>query len=216
MQITVVGLRWFPTNQQGNNQLLDKIQSKTRSNWFSCRRLNDHAIKFWNEMKIEFLTHYQTDDSKFQIIVKSKISHRKSKWASFSRLIQAYSLSIFKTGRYKSPIDELKGSRYEEEIGRNIFTIDMNEGMPWTVEAEEVSQEAPAPPDAIKKKRRSRILVITRLLGMDLDCSQLFSSDGKGGSLIKKMSKIFKREWPEGNLRDLQAKHELRVDSNAH
>lgn len=164
-------------------------------------------------MKLEFMTHYQSDDSKFQLIVKSKVSHRKSKWSSFSRLIQAYSLSIFKIGRYKSPIDEMKGTRFEEEINRNIFTIDMNEGMPWTVEPEEVAQEGQALPQEPKKKKRSRTLVITRLLGMDLDLAQLFSPDGKKGSLMKTMSKAFKNEWPHGNLKELQASRVFTVNT---
>ena len=93
-------------------------------NSFRRRELDQKTIDFWKNMKLEFITHYRREDSTCLVIAKSKVSHRLSKWTKFMHLIHGADLEIVKVRRYKTPIHELKGGPYEDEIHRNILTLD--------------------------------------------------------------------------------------------
>jgi hypothetical protein len=86
-------------------------------------------MKFWNDMKIEFLTHHNQEGSTFLVMAKSKVSHRKSKWTKFVNLVQGYRLEMVKVRRYTSPIHEYKDTPLYDEIHKNLFTSDMNGAM---------------------------------------------------------------------------------------
>jgi hypothetical protein len=86
-------------------------------------------MKFWNDMKIEFLTHHDQEGSTFLVMAKSKVSHRKSKWTKFVNLVQGYRLQMVKVRRYTSPIHEYKDTPLYDEIHKNLYTSEMNGAM---------------------------------------------------------------------------------------
>jgi hypothetical protein len=121
-------------------EIYDRLASKARSLFLPAmrretdsphtifgRNLSGNAMSFWNDMKIEFLTHHAQDGAAFLVIAKSKISHRKSKWMKFVNLLQGHRLQMVKVGRYMSPILEYKDTPLNDEINKNIFTADMND-----------------------------------------------------------------------------------------
>ena len=164
------------------------------------RKLNIHAVKLWNEMKIECMTHYQGRDQKVYVYIKSKISHRKSKWTHFILSVLGHSLKLVKSGKYRTPLDSMKGSPFYEELTRNHFTIDMNDSMPMPAEIEPM----PASDPALAKRKRSRMGTINRLFSTDIGDGQILPTASQPGLMFYTMNKYFKAEWAREHCLDLQ------------
>lgn len=164
------------------------------------RKLNIHSVQAWNEMKIEFMTHYQGGDQKVHVYIKSNISHRKSRWMYFILSVLGHSLKLVKFGRYKTPLDSMKGTPFYEELTRNKFTIDMNDAMPVTAEIEPM----PVPDPALVKRKRSRTVTINRLFCTGIEEGQLLPSAGQSGFMFLTMNRYFKGEWTREHCLDLQ------------
>ena len=148
-------------------------------------------------MRLEHLTHYTDHDSKIHVFVKSFISHRRTKWVTFAKYFQGYSIRVEKFNRYSSPTDFLKGTPHYDTLEQNKFTIDMNDSL--GAEARQVEQQAKG-----KKRKRVRSAVTSRLFGLGLEEGRILPSAGHPGVLAQTMIRFFKDGWTTGRCLELQ------------
>ena len=165
------------------------------------RRLNTHAVQTWNEMKIEFMTHYQGRDAKAHVYIKSKISHRKSKWTHFLLLIPGHSLKLVKFGKYRTPLDSMKGTPFYEELTNNRFTIDMNDSMPVAADIE----PPPAPSAEPAKRNRGRTVLVNRVFTLEVADGLILPKGGdQSGYMLRAMRLFFGDSLGHDHYKELQ------------
>jgi hypothetical protein len=168
-------------------------------------------MKFWNDMKIEFLTHHNQEGSTFLVMAKSKVSHRKSKWTKFVNLVQGYRLEMVKVRRYTSPIHEYKDTPLYDEIHKNLFTSDMNGA---TEPAPPAKSEPPANSKTQAQAKPNQPArkgsqpppdeQIARLFTGELALARIIPSESKRGALNKAIMSVFGPEWSRGNCVNLR------------
>ena len=184
----------------------NSMQKMFQSDTPRCRRLSEKTVNFWKGMKLEFITHYRSEESgAFTVIAKSRISHRRTKWNKFLKLMNGSSLDICKVKRYNSPIKELKGTPHEDEVHKNLFTVDMNDALPCDPpEIEKKSPKKKGRSHHTKKSRQSPNAAIDRLLQKDVAAGKVLPSATKRGALQKTMDAVFGQEWSRGSCVDLR------------
>jgi hypothetical protein len=162
-------------------------------------------VKFWKNMKLEFTTHYRSEETGcITVIAKSKISHRKTKWNKFLRLVNGNSLEIYRIRRYKTPIHELKDTPASDEVHSNIFTIDMNDDRPDESVEDERSPKKKSKSKGAKKSKNEPTRAIVRLLEKDVASGKVLPSSLKRGALHKTTLFVFGQDWSRGNCVDLR------------
>jgi len=160
-----------------------------------------HAVQLWNEMKIEFMTHYQGRDAKVHVYIKSNISHRKSKWTHFLISILGHSLKLVKYGKYRTPLDSMKGTPFYDELTNNRFTIDMNDSMPVAADIE----PPPAPNAEPPKRNRGRTVLVTRVFNLDVADGQILPKAGdQSGYMFRAMRLFFGESLGRDHYKELQ------------
>jgi hypothetical protein len=162
-------------------------------------------------MKLEFITHYCQEDSTYMVIVKSNVSHRRSKWTKFMHLLQGRELEIVKGKRYQTPIHALKGGPHEDEIHRNIFMFNDRPQSP----AAHSKTNSPTKKDTCKKSKNDSACVIGKLLEKEVIPGKVLPSDDKRGWLHKAITTVFGQEWSRGNCVDLRVLWLLEVHRRA-
>ena len=166
--------------------------------------------KFWNSMKIEFMTHHAREDAGFTVIVKSKHSQRKTKWTKFMNLFLGHTLEMIKGRRHDSPIRDLRDTPLYDEVHRNVFTTvaTLAQAVPAT------EQEAPVPPaamSALPEPERNQETAAatpecftTRLFAQPLALNKVLPSPSHRGALQKTVFAVFGQEWSRGSCVDLR------------
>jgi hypothetical protein len=184
-----------------------------------CRKLSEPVVKFWKRMKLEFITHYHSEESRAVIVIaKALVSHRRTKWNKFLKLLNGSSLEMCKVKRYHSPIKDLRGTAHEDEVHKNLFTVEMNDALPEEPpEREETPKKKKkskrAEEDEEQKKKKTKLAKqvktearspIQRLMEMEVVSGKILPSATKRGALQKTTLEVFGQEWSRGSCVDLR------------